>query len=195
MGALTIQPTDADNVMWSGSANSNYGSLTGIDIGANSGIYRSLLKFDFGALPGNAILDSVSLSVYIYGIVGSSGRTLWAYRLTQTGWTELGSTWNKYDGSNSWSSAGGDYTTTNGVSISGPGAGNWATWDVLTLANYARINTGKILYILLKDGTETDGQLSQIYSNNYTTDATKCPKLILNYHLIAPFVLFKRRML
>ena len=41
------------------------------------------------------------------------------YRLTQI-WTELGVTWNKYDGTTAWGTPGGNFVGTTGVSMTNP---------------------------------------------------------------------------
>jgi len=184
MPQLIIQPSTADNVLLSAFPTTNYGTSVNLNVGrvdASGGIYRSLLKFDCSALPNYITVTFALLRFYVYAVVGSSGRTLWAYRLTRTDWTETGSTWNNYKAGSTWTAAGGDWTVTNGVSVSGPAVGNWVTWDVATQINYAIANTNKIAHFLMKDGTETDGQATGLYSNNYTDDTTKCPKLTLTY--------------
>jgi len=181
MGQLIIQPSTIDSWLSEQDPNTNYGSDTKLIVGKGTNAFRSVLGFDFSALPNQVEIISAQFMAYVYSVIGSSGRTLWAYRLTRTNWTEGGGTWNKYDGSNNWSSAGGDYTVTDGASVSGPSAGNWANWSVLAQAVYAEINTSKLLHLLLKDGTETANQVSYFYAREYTTDTTKCPKLVLNY--------------
>jgi len=181
MPELIIQPTTIDSWLSEQDTDTNYGTDTKLVIGKGTNAFRSVLKFDFGALPNQVDIIAAAFRAYVYSVIGSSGRTLWAYRLTQLAWTEAGVTWNKYDGSNNWAAAGGDYTITDGASISGPAANNWAEWNTLNLAQYAQSSMSKILHLLLKDGTELANQVSYFYSSEYVTDTTKCPKLILNY--------------
>lgn len=185
MPQLIIQPSNIDSYIANQlSVNTNYGTSTELRVGSSdvvgdTQIRRAILKFDFSALPNFTTLISTPLSLYTYA--GVADRTLWANRLTRTNWTEAGVTWNKYDGSNNWTSAGGDFTTTDRASALSLASGNWVTWNVLALAQYAQLNTSKILHILIKDSNETDEVDNYFYSSEYATDTTKCPKLILNY--------------
>jgi hypothetical protein len=68
--------------------------------------WRSLLKFDLSGIPSNAVLSSAVLSLYVESDHSSNVRTFRVFR-TKRAWTEAGCTWNKYDGTNNWDTAGG----------------------------------------------------------------------------------------
>ena len=184
MPQLIIQPSGADSYIDSYVPNNNFGSNVDLYVGptevsGNPMIRRAVIKYDFSSLPNATVITAAQMLCYVRS--GSAARTLWAYRLTRTNWTELGVTWNKYDGTNAWTAAGGDYTADDGASITSPGTGNWAEWNVLAQAQYALLNTSKILHCLLKDGTESGISTTYFHSKNYTTDTTLCPKLTLTY--------------
>jgi hypothetical protein len=139
-------------------------------------------------VPAGAIINSATLSLYYYSKSGTvSGRTYWAYRITQTGWTETGSTWNKYDGTNNWAAAGGDYTATNGASVVMPASYDWVAWTVTAQVQTAVDSVGRVAHFLVKDATEDSAAAAMafFYSREYATDTTKRPKLYVDWTVIA----------
>ncbi len=190
MATLTIQTTaalTADNYLTHGSATANNGSGTLIKVGDNpNDERRGILKFDFSALPTGSIISAAVLSLYYYDNTDGDpvGRTYWSYRVIQRDWTELGSSWNYYVGSTAWTAGGGDYTTTDGASVAVPAAVGWMAFDVLTQVQFAQSYTEKVAHLLIKDGTEDSDKKANFYSNNYVTDTTKCPKLVITYTVV-----------
>ncbi len=186
---LIIQPSDADSYLEELAPDTNYGTSTILQVSQPTSIskrIRSVLKVDFSALPGGATIISAPLSLYYFAWGGDGdpvGRTYWVYRLTQTLWTEGGVTWNKYDGTNNWSAAGGDYTTDDGASIVVPASFSWMNWDVKDQIIYARNNTSDIAHFLIRDGSESgsSSRKARFYSNNETVNLTLRPKLVINY--------------
>ena len=205
---LTIQPSTADNYFCSGTPTVNFGNLDYLDVGSVSAggggsggsggwlwkcfeksayataadIFRSTLKFNFSALPNGATITSSKLYLYYsYGFGTVSGRTYWAYRLTRTDWSESQSTWNIFKTGSNWTNAGGDYSTTNGASITMPGSYGWVNWDVTAQVQYAQANVSKIAHFLIKDGSENSGIFGSFNSNNYTTNPSLCPYLVITF--------------
>ncbi len=69
---------------------------------------RVIVNFDVSALI-NTVINSATLRRQYSSIVGAGGVEAKVARCTRPAqWTELGVTWNKYDGSNTWTTAGGD---------------------------------------------------------------------------------------
>ena len=197
---LTVQPSGADNTLLSGSPDNNYGSEACIYVGYSSYVtaekYRSILRFDFSSLPSGADISSATLSLYYYDYYNNpSGRTYWAYEVTQTAWTEMGSTWNKYDGTNNWSTAGGDYTTTNGASKTVPASFGWMDWTVTTLAQHFQSSHNEIANFLIRDGTEGTNALAYFYSRDEATQTTLRPELVIDYTVYEPSVIFKQNVI
>lgn len=67
---------------------------------------RVLFRYDLSSIPSSAVIINVKLKVfswYNYGIGTAS-----IHSIIQTNWNNQAS-WNKYDGSNLWNNAGGDY--------------------------------------------------------------------------------------
>jgi hypothetical protein len=186
----TFQPSTADSYMNQNAATTNYGTLTYMVVHAfTARADHPILKFDMTSqVAVGAIINSATLSLYYYASGGNppAGRTYWAYRLTQTAWTEAGVTWNKYDGTNNWAAAGGDYTTTNGASVVVPAAPGWMAWTVTAQVQTAIDSVGRIAHFLMRDGTEsgsTDYQ-AHFYTRDYAVDLTKRPKLYVDWTAI-----------
>ena len=102
-------------------ASSNFGSDAGAIIGkAVSGkatlCYRFLLRFDVASIPPAAVIANATLTLVTAINVNATEATFDAYRLTRSDWTELGATWNQYDGIHDWATPGGDFTTDNSAS-------------------------------------------------------------------------------
>jgi len=182
-------PGTADNYLRQDAATTNYGGATNIDVESRDGARnrRSILKFDMSTIPTGATVISATLSLYYYdrGPSAPTGRTYWAYRITQTAWTEDRSTWNTYDGTNSWASLGGDYTTTNGASTTVPGSYGWMSWTVTAQVQYAMNSVSKVAHFLIRDATEDSATRYQasFYSKEFGTPASR-PKLDVTYAVI-----------
>jgi hypothetical protein len=80
------------------------------------------------------------------------------YRITQPAWTEMGATWNKYDGVTNWATMGGDYDAAMYVTFTFPAA--WKDWfeiDITTLVMDAITNRGRSLDLLFRLSNEDPG--------------------------------------
>jgi hypothetical protein len=128
MAALTIYPS-ADSTMLFQSPDSNYGSLESIEEGAfyaggvKALLRRSIVNFDVSAIASRTITAAKVIRT-VWSRTGS-GEPATVYRCTRPStWTEGGVTWNRYDGTNLWTAAGGDYdgSTPTPVGYSLPGA-------------------------------------------------------------------------
>lgn len=156
------------------------------------GIMRSTLRFDLSGIPATATINSATLSLYQMAQGNTSTPTLDVHYLTRD-WTEGtgngsatddGATWLTYDGTNPWTSGGGDYNAVASASATAPDStGSWVDWDVTNLTqtwiNGAIPNYGMII----KQTTETPGNddLKKFYSSDYTTDPALRPKLTVEW--------------
>ena len=185
--SYTFQPSTTDTILDEGGPNTNYGTETYLWVRSRSSSRnnRAILKFDVSSqIPSGSTINSATLSLYYY-IHGSNdpvGRTEWAYRITQTAWGETTATWNKYDGTNAWTTAGGDYTTTDGASTTVPASYGWMNWDVTAQVQTAIDSVSGIAHFLLKDGTESSSTPynCNFYSREYATGSL-CPKLYVSW--------------
>jgi hypothetical protein len=180
---LTIQPGPAeglDNYLYSGSTGTNYGSSTDFRIEYGTSEYRPILKFDLSGL-ANAQISVAKLFLYRYNGHGSHNATVDLYRVTST-WTESGSNWDTYDGTNDWptNNDGGDYNSTieDTVKITS-GINSWYTWDIIKLTqgwvNGSYTNHGIILL------PRSNSKFQLFYSSDYITNPSLRPKLVVDY--------------
>src|SRR5256886_12217538 len=110
---LTFQPDAAamaDNFLYSGSVNQNYGNLAQLFVGnwTNGTWTRSILQFPALPLPANATIVSASLELYYSLVINDTPMDISVHRLTNS-WTEFDSTWASRDGITPWDEAGGDF--------------------------------------------------------------------------------------
>ncbi len=182
MPTYIIQPSGADCYFAQAYPTLNYNGsqlvISSHDGGTPHQNYRTIIKFDFSEIPDGLSITVATLELYNLFRSGSAGRTYWAYRLTQTSWGETTACWNTYDGSNNWSTLGGDYTTTDGASAIVPSSNDWMSWNVLNQILYAYTH-GKIAHFLIRDNTENDAGSSNFYSKNEATQLTLRPKLTI----------------
>jgi hypothetical protein len=187
----TYQPSSKDNYMGSYSTieHSNFGSETLIRLSdVYNNVNRSILEFDISDIPSSATFTQGNLQLYYYEWVpyDASGKTVWAYKLSRTDWVESESTWYIYKTGSSWTTAGGDYVTSNpsGGSTTFPSSYGWMTWDIQSIVEDAYDNSNDV-EILIKFSNESVGIKSNsytlFYSNNYTTDTSLRPKLTVTY--------------
>src|SRR6185369_10930182 len=121
---------------------------------------HALLKFAMPADPGSATITAVKFFFYVDPPNGTGINTegYRIHQLTQTGWTESG-TWNKYDGTNNWTTAGGDYSATVINTIpTNPTGGNAAYGSIdigAGATNPLTINWGDTVHLLVKTVTDT----------------------------------------
>ena len=182
----TFQPATIDNYLDSDTPTTNYGSAAAFYVfkGADN-VKRPILKFDMsGTIPAGATINSATLSAYCFIYLGGnypSGRTYTCKRVTQTGWTSSGSTWNKYDGTNNWASAGGDYTDTDAASASAPTQPSWTAWTVTAQVQTAVNSVGRVAHFIIGDFGADYDQGAQYRSSDYTGGDTYRPKLYVDY--------------
>lgn len=76
-------------------------------------------------------------------------------RLSQTGWTDA-CTWNKYDGVNAWTLAGGDYETgaDNAFTLTIPSVATWTETDITAFIAHTMASHSNVPHILLRLTTE-----------------------------------------
>jgi len=93
---------------------------------------RALLQFNLSAIPSTDAVVSAKLLLYLGSASTGNSTSLSVYQLTRT-WT-TGATWNTYDGTNSWTAPGGDFSGTAAATTSGIAAtGVWYSWSPTAL--------------------------------------------------------------
>lgn len=125
-----------------------------------SRLCRPIGNFDVSAIPAGATIDEARL-VHDVQLAGNGATFLIARCIRAGAWTELGVTWNKWDGVNNWISPGGDYSTTTPpwVPASLPAdTGTFESPDVESFVTDAiayRNNIVSVIYKLLDENPET----------------------------------------
>ncbi|MEM2885710.1 MAG: DNRLRE domain-containing protein, partial [Thermoproteota archaeon] len=141
-------------------------------------IRRAIVKFDLTSIPAIAWVDSANVSLYVASF--SQSFTIGIHRVQQSparAWTEGNVTWNKYDGTNSWTNAGGDFngTATSTTTLSSSGYWNWtATYDVRNFVQTSSTNYGWIL----KSTTESSSYAVALSTKEATSNK---PKIYVSY--------------
>ncbi len=137
------------------------------------GIYhiRSLLWFDLNYfLPADAVIINAVWHYYVFQASGSDTHSYDINRITQTGWVEGQVTWNDYATGLPWTTAGGDYTTTDPYSIflGNMNSTGWQTTNILSMvidAWYGR--SGICTFILRRTDSDGDDGEVLIHAKNY----------------------------
>ena len=170
-----------------GGGNTNFGASPGLLVGY-WGIpewNRAILHWPALPLPSNATLVSARLELYMYGAATPDAMEISVHQMT-TGWTELGSTWNDYDGSNAWnaSGGGGDFDPTPIDAVAGiTNATGWVSWNVTAPARDWWAGTGANHGILLRQADDDLGiplGRKDFYSGD-AANASLRPRLDLVY--------------
>jgi hypothetical protein len=198
---VTIQPDGTDGIdsfIASNTATTNYGTNATLYIGESNSaasVARALIKFDLSSIPDHAHILSATLSLWNYADAANNARTLRAFRQLRA-WTEAGVTWNRYDGSNDWQTAGGfgasdcEQTDCGSLALSATEAAGEKiitldTAKIQEMVAGAFVNNG----FLLKVDTEGDDQYAY-RSSDYATAADR-PKLTVVYSaLLAQATIF-----
>ncbi len=192
-GSIDIQPT-ADTTIDAADTDNDRSTQTTVLVKASLE-RRILMRFDVSSVPDGATVDSATLNLYKSGFFSTDpvGRTYAASRLTQTAWvvdgdngnpSAHGVTWQHYDvaAGLTWASPGGDYTTTGQATATVPSTGNWMTWDVATLVDWARSNGGT-LDLVIRDTVTASNHQAQFVS--LEGSEAQRPKLTIGYSVAA----------
>lgn len=152
-----------------------------------SQINRCLVKWDLSSIPANAIISSAVLTLTYAADYSSNARTLRAYRVKRAvDYDQV--TWNKYDASNSWGTAGCGNTTSDreGTDIGNVSIPANPTLDTtvditLTASAIQEMVAGSFTNngLLLKKDTESDDEVD-FYGVGYVTES-KRPLLTITY--------------
>jgi hypothetical protein len=189
---LTIQPdatAGVDTSIDSANPTTNYGTATAMRSGdetLTANACRSLLKFDLSGIPAGSIILTAILTVTLTEDRSDNARTKRVYRIKRA-WTEAGATWNKYDGTNNWSTAGGfhaddcEQTDIGNTSFSATETIPSEKSLTLTAAKVQEMFTGAFTNngFMIKTDTETDDSYALATSDHAT--ASYRPKLVITY--------------
>lgn len=199
---LALQPDAADGMdtkIATNQPNTNYGTAANLFIGELDGfvsVQRTLINFNLDALPPNAIISSVILSLFARIDYSLNARTYRVYRQKRA-WVEgtsqdpatTGATWNNYETStpSAWQTAGGfganDCEQTDigsRVMTATEALDEFKDWP-LTPTTKAGLDFG-YGWLMKADVENNDGY--SLASSDYATPANR-PKLVFVYTLPA----------
>ncbi|MCC6190237.1 MAG: thrombospondin type 3 repeat-containing protein [Anaerolineales bacterium] len=165
----------ADATVRSWQPNSNFGSDATLEAayndfeGAREAV--TLVRFDLAPLPADAIIDSVTLELYLAGSAGPSPVAIVAHAVT-SGWTENGVTWNTFP-------------TTEPIGIVSQvdgAAGSYKVWDITSYAQAWHGGAGNHGVMLRGPTDGTD------YGRTFDSRAlaSSAPRLVVSYHQPTP---------
>lgn len=177
---ITLQPGGVDGKdawVYDNFPNFNSGNSSSLSIGTIIGpkIYRSYLQFDLSSVPGNARIVDADLRLYQYSSLGSGNFQIGLHKVTGN-WEENTITFNLQPTSSSETEA--LRTVYTGFTI-------WISWDIDDLVRGWLDGSIANQGMLLKSTDETLSSSLGIhfYSSDYTTDASKRPKLVISYYI------------
>lgn len=183
-----MQPDPAsgiDNYLTApGHPNGNWGNGTRLWVGYDEvNAQRPLVRFSLAAIPSGRVVVSCTLTVW--SDVVESPASARIARITQPGWTETGSTWNRYDGVALWTAPGGDHDAATAIPFVPPAATGAFTFPSLqALCQDAVTSRAGRLDLLVRQDFETPGTPRRqwsILSSDYTLDPTRRPRLVVRY--------------
>lgn len=168
---VTIDPTvypnaDVDCGVASGTPSTSLCGDSTFEVGSDGAQrHNALLRFDVrSALAPEAQIQHAAMGIQMVGQTGSVAKTIRAFRATRD--FTSSATWNTYDGTNAWTTPGGDFATSPAAesdpSVGGAGTeGTWYVWDVRRMVdgwiNGTLDNHG---VVLTDDGSSVDNTVS-----------------------------------
>ncbi len=183
--AVSYQDTEFDTA----APDANYGTKTTFAIGptyngpTKSDLERAIGNFDLTPIPPGANVTTAKLQRWLEGVQGGPlPATL--YRCTRPAtWTEYGCTWNKYDGTNAWTAAGGDWdaTTPAPVAFVDEIYGLKEITGLLDFAKDAIANRSGIVSLILKADTETGSTHRSVWDSREYADPAQRWRLVVDY--------------
>ena len=164
-GSAQTLSANADAWLDQSSPSSNKGTDSILKVMSKSGNanLRALVRFNLPAIPQGCVLDTAKLR--LFAASASSGtRTLQAFRVNGTSWTEGGVTW-----ANQPQTTGSAVTTTSGT--------GYREWLVHTLVQ-AMYSSGTNNGFLIRDANENQDAEQQFRSRENSQNA---PQLVLTF--------------
>ena len=152
---------------------------------------RSIISWDISGLGTLTDIQSANISLYYWSNIGDpQGRSYCIQELTETQWLENQATWNDRLTSTPWNTAGAEYDVTDKACISmpGPDAWGWLTWNITDLAIRLAITEGKsVLHFMVISPEGGATYSASFHDSEYTDDTAKRPKLGLEYTGISSY--------
>src|SRR5262245_4522190 len=162
----------------------NWGSLPRAWLGTDEqNAQRPLLRFKLGGAPAGAAVARCTLTVQAESVEAALPGHVW--RVARPAWTEKEATWERYNGTTSWSTPGGDVDAKSGTAFAPPAApGAFAFPDLTALCQDAIAARGGQLDLLIRQDNETLGPPRHQWSfmtSDDTTSPTLWPRVVVSF--------------
>lgn len=183
-GFASLHPTE-DTYIYAWYPTTNYYWLDTVNVRAGN-VSGALLKFDLSSIPAGATITTATLRLYTTYRTNVNSIEIAAYKLLRD-WSNTGATWNSYDGSNAWGTAGADgatdrsATADDSTTVSNVDA--WYEWDITTMAAAWHAAPGSNYGVILKAPSEALGSVSYSFASRDRATSSIWPELYIVYAL------------
>ena len=200
VGGYTHDATQAreneDSVVFGASATLDIGKITDGDASTTDDSYRIYLGYDLTGIPAGSVITDVTLALTLKDRGSEHSDTINLHRVTAAGpIAESGLNWNRYDSTNNWAVAGGDYdpmVLASTVATTGP-VGTVHTWGstpalVAAAQDALDVDGGRLEMILIsaQEDAVTAVRYHGYYSDNDNTNLSFRPLLTVTYAIPEP---------
>jgi len=177
----------------------NYDSETFFRLKVATNLHRHpLISVPLSEIPDGAVIKSATFKAYWYDqSVGydPEGQEVRLTRQRRADWVASQATWNVYKTSNNWGTAGCLNTTTDIDTAYNASTYfradldyGWMEWDVKSMVEHAIANSLDFNVLMRAFGADFNNAV--FYSNNYATDTTKQPNLVIEYTIPSGWFMF-----
>lgn len=180
MAIDTSSTNNKDTWVSSINTTTNFGTDTTINCDARSSVKRWAF-FNFTLPSGSGTITKVTFYGYYLGPASTYGLNVAVNEMTRTNWTETGATWNTYDGTNNWTTTGGDFSSTVIHEHTVGAAAGWESWDLMggSATNPLTLNWGDDVNFRL--GYTTQGATYESFSMSTAEAGSNNPYLEITY--------------
>jgi len=134
-----------------------------------------LIRFDLSSIASASNITAARLELYLFNYIGSGNLR---FGVMNTGWTEMGATWNTRDGTNAYPGDEVTASTTGVVSVPQPNKSLWVSIDVTSVVQkWVRAPSSNFGICVWADGDVQD----RFWSCEYAEEMSLRPKLVVTY--------------
>ncbi|NNJ79075.1 MAG: DNRLRE domain-containing protein, partial [Xanthomonadales bacterium] len=163
----------------------NYGGRNFVQVNENTGnwVQRPVFRFDLGRIPAGSTVLSAELELRLKSIKTPGAATIhrvarsWVEGTKSGTGTADGATWATYDGTNNWTTEGGDFDASAVSEAAITGSETWVRWEIGPLVGQWLSGEPNNGFLLKSDGILEE---AEFYSKE-EADTTLRPKLTISY--------------